>query len=406
MVKRVIVMEVKDAYALAMEEGGRIVRIRRRDGLSVGDRIYILPEDILSQRRAHGVIPFPASGGPQERRGAGRAVWSRLGGIAAVLALLCALLLPQLSAPAYALASFDGAVGIQVELDRRGRILEAVSPDGSLSAEQLERLQGRAVGEAEAEIRRLCGPGSILVGFVPLKNSPEGEELARQVHEIFRGQPVLCLHGVPEDIAAAERSALSLGKYLILQQDDGERKAALSALPEDTLDQLFQEETAWLDEELRELLEEQREALTEDDGEDEDVDREDRDDMAGSGTAETGGEAEEEEGDAPSAEDRKPGGDPREDPEDQEEPADGEPPQEDGGDLPEEADEDEAGQPPDGDAAEEPEDGRENSDAGEDQRAEEDGGEPADEPEEDAADAEEDAAGEEEPAAADDGTAD
>lgn len=41
MIKKVIVLELKDDYALAMEEGGSIIRIKKKDGLSVGDKIWL-----------------------------------------------------------------------------------------------------------------------------------------------------------------------------------------------------------------------------------------------------------------------------------------------------------------------------------------------------------------------------
>ena len=46
MYHKVIVMEIKETYALVMAEDGQILRVVYKDGMKVGDCIYILEEDI------------------------------------------------------------------------------------------------------------------------------------------------------------------------------------------------------------------------------------------------------------------------------------------------------------------------------------------------------------------------
>lgn len=49
MYHKVIVMEIKETYALVMAEDGQILRVVYKDGMKVGDCIYILEEDILKK---------------------------------------------------------------------------------------------------------------------------------------------------------------------------------------------------------------------------------------------------------------------------------------------------------------------------------------------------------------------
>lgn len=49
MYHKVIVMEIKEKYALVMTKDGGVLRVMRKDGMKVGDRIYILEEDILKE---------------------------------------------------------------------------------------------------------------------------------------------------------------------------------------------------------------------------------------------------------------------------------------------------------------------------------------------------------------------
>ena len=46
---KVLVMEIKEDYCLAMTEDGAVVRIRKKDGMKVGRRIYILREDLRNK---------------------------------------------------------------------------------------------------------------------------------------------------------------------------------------------------------------------------------------------------------------------------------------------------------------------------------------------------------------------
>lgn len=176
MYKKVIVLELKTAYALVMEEGGAILRIYRKDGLAVCDTIYVLPEDIYQEKRASAVIPFPVGGKASSscRKHSGKSVWLKLGGIVAMLALCISLFLPRLSVTAYAVASFDGASSIQVELDQDGRILSAVSLDDSVTQDDLDSLKGKTIEDAASDLNTWCGDGSILIGYT-LMDGSEGD---------------------------------------------------------------------------------------------------------------------------------------------------------------------------------------------------------------------------------------
>lgn len=267
MYQKVIVLELKTAYALVMEEGGRILRIRRKDGLAVGDTIYVLPEDLYEEDRASNVVPFPAGGKSRASTGKRdrKPRWLRVGGIAAMLALCITLLLPHVSPTAYAVASFDGAVSVQVALDRHGCILSAGSPDGSVQQEQLNGLKGKKLEAAAAELRTWCGDGGLLVGYA-LMDGDEGDPAAlRTIQALFPKQPVVCLSGAAGDIRAADGQSVSLGRYLMSCMENEDLDEILEELPPETIGQLLQENPAWSRHpDLLEALEEQLEKQAED----------------------------------------------------------------------------------------------------------------------------------------------
>lgn len=164
MYKKAIVMEIKAAYAIAMEEGGSIIRIKKKDGLSVGDSIYVLPEDLYQGQDAcsdsslhrfqRKLVPFP---------GIKKSSLVKIASIAAMLILCITLAVPQLTVTTYAQASFDGAGSIQLSLDRNLQIIKATSSDQSVSDSVLKALHGKHINEVGNTLRlrlRRC-PGRV-----------------------------------------------------------------------------------------------------------------------------------------------------------------------------------------------------------------------------------------------------
>ena len=275
MIKKVIVLELKDTYALAMEEGGNIIRIKRKDGLSVGDKIYVLPEDIYQPEQEHAITPFSFNELRKKLsidHTSNTISWSRLVGVAAMLAIVISLLLPKLSLPAFAEASFDGSAGIQLELDRNGRILEAVSTDDSVSDEAVLALKEKNIKDAEAEIYSLCDSESILIGYASLNEDNKDDGLVQIIQSLFPKQSVVYLQGNPNDIHMAETKSISLGKYLIKQKKADELDKIITSLPKEQIEHLLQESPKWVDEDLREIIEDHKEQLEDNDENDVDDD--------------------------------------------------------------------------------------------------------------------------------------
>ena len=220
MYKKAIVMEIKAAYAIAMEEGGSIIRIKKKDGLSVGDSIYVLPEDLYQGQEAcsdsslhrfpRKLVPFP---------GIKKSSLVKIASIAAMLILCITLAIPQLTVTTYAQASFDGAGSIQLSLDRNLQIIKAVSPDQSVSDSVLKALHGKHINEVGNTLRSACGFGDVLVGYALTSEKEDASSLDQELRALFPPHSVTFINGTSQDIENAEKESLSLGKYLTSQQD-------------------------------------------------------------------------------------------------------------------------------------------------------------------------------------------
>lgn len=268
MYRKAIVLKIEDGYVLAMEEGGGIIRIKQKDGLTVGDSIYVLPEDLYQKEEASVIVPLSGANGrkkPSKRCFSQKSIWMRVAGMAAVLFLCISLLIPHVLVTAYAQASFDGQASVQVKLDQSYKIISAVSPDNSVSTDALHSLRGKLISEVGAELRALCGSGSVLVGYAFWNDADADSGLQQKLQALFRGQPIVCVSGSAADIQAADGKTRSLGTYLMEKQmTDNDVDDLLEGLALNDLEQMLRENPNWMnDSDFREALEEKKEKLAE-----------------------------------------------------------------------------------------------------------------------------------------------
>lgn len=280
--EKVIVMELHREWDLVMRPGGEILRIHKKEGLHVGDVIYILPEDILEAATDNKILFFPTgqkpAADPQEppktkkkSSHQHKILLRQLASVAAIFAICFSVLLfsNHLPVQVYAVASFDAAQGLQVELDQNLRILSVTSVDGSIPESMLAALKGRQLQDVESELRYLIGNGPCLLGYAP--QSGEADPLMElQLRALLSDRGTLLLTGTAEDIPAAKESNLSLGQYIAGQQmhrPDQDMLDDWENLSTDELEQMLQmlmKTPHWTEkEDFREAVEDLQEDLVE-----------------------------------------------------------------------------------------------------------------------------------------------
>ncbi|WP_379705649.1 anti-sigma factor domain-containing protein [Mediterraneibacter gnavus] len=228
MYHKVIVMEIKETYALVMAEDGQILRIVYKDGMKVGDRIYILEEDILKkdsfkEENHASIIPFA------ERKKSGnqhKTLWKKMVAVAAACALFVTSF-AVLSKPekAYAMVSVDGEKAVEVVLNQKNRVKEADSKNDSLTREEKKKIKGEKVETIKNYFSQdLSGKETIIVGYAFLKDESEEERAAlqRRLEKTFGTEHLLYLAGDKEDVENAKKAGKSLGIYLADQILAGE----------------------------------------------------------------------------------------------------------------------------------------------------------------------------------------
>lgn len=228
MYHKVIVMEIKETYALVMAEDGQILRVVYKDGMKVGDCIYILEEDILKkdsfkEENHASIIPFA------ERKKTGnqyKTLWKKMVAVAAAFALFVTSF-AVLSKPekAYAMVSVDGEKAVEVVLNQKNRVKEADSKKDSLTREEKKKIKGEKVETIKNYFSQdLSDKETIIVGYAFLEDESEEERAAlqRRLEKTFGTEHLLYLAGDKEDVENAKKAGKSLGIYLAEQILTGE----------------------------------------------------------------------------------------------------------------------------------------------------------------------------------------
>lgn len=279
---KVIVLEIKDNYAIAIKEGGEIVRINKKPNLSVGDKVYILPEDLYKEEKVNGVAPMPFVSNKSKRVKINQNVLRRAASIVAVFILCFSfLMLPQFTKTAYAMASFDGENSVQMELDKNNRILTVESLNNTVSKDELKKYKGKNIKELDSEFNSLLGNGTILIGYAPEKDNWNEEEFVNNVNALFGSENVVYLLGSIDDIDASDDNDITIGRYIAGKKYlNDELEDILEELEYKELVQMLKDDPTWMEvPEFKDEIEDRAEDLFDDDeDEDDETDLNDLDD--------------------------------------------------------------------------------------------------------------------------------
>lgn len=276
---KVLVMEIKDDYCLAMTEDGAVVRIQKKDGMKVGKRIYILREDLFNKED---YVPMTSG---KERK---IIPWKFMTAAAAVLAAVIGLaFLGRISPEPYAVVSVDGQRSIQLALDKHHTVKKAVSYNHSISQKKLEKLEGKDLEEAGEMLKQTKSFSDteqqiVSYGFYE-ENHKETEELKKMLQEELGNKETVYLQGTASDVEQAEKEKKTLGVFLLEKAaKEEELEEVLEELPPEKAAELLKgyPELAGYAEIFEEDIEEEKEELEEKEKEREEKENEEKENEA------------------------------------------------------------------------------------------------------------------------------
>lgn len=262
MYRKVMVMEVKEHYALAMGEDGQIVRIRYKAGMQIGDCIYILEEDLYQEEKTEypehpALVPFETK---KEKVKKPHPFWKQITAVAAAAALFIALFTWAMKPEtAYAMVTVDGNKNVEMTLDKKHVVKDALSRDGSITEKEAEKLVGQKVDILEEYFEEVTEPEeTAVVGYALCGTSSKEEEeaLQRRLERIFGTEGVIYIGGSKEDAEAARKAGKSLGIYLAEQAVSEDNLDSIqNRLPEEKIWELLKKQPVLMQEdEIKEYI--------------------------------------------------------------------------------------------------------------------------------------------------------
>ena len=199
---KVIIMEVKDDYAIVMTSDFEFIKIKKKKSMTEGQKIYIVDEDICQC-------------GEKTSLSNKNKLLKILGLVAILLGIiLLAFLFNPFKKDTYATASFDGDASIEFSLDENKKITKAISRDDSIPSGELENLKGKSFEYGLDEIDDYLENDNYILAscYVP---SGENDNYIDDIRTTIDKElsDVIFINANKDDIKQAQKENKTLGQY-------------------------------------------------------------------------------------------------------------------------------------------------------------------------------------------------
>lgn len=199
---KVIIMEVKNDYAIAMTSDFEFIKIKKKKSMTEGQKIYIVDEDICQ--------------GEEKTSLSNKNKLLKILGLIAILLgiLLLAFLFNPFKKDTYATASFDGDASIELSLDENKKITKVISRDDSIPSGELENLKGKSFEYGIDEIDDYLENDNYILAscYVP---SGENDNYIDDIRTTIDKElsDVIFINANKDDIKQAQKENKTLGQY-------------------------------------------------------------------------------------------------------------------------------------------------------------------------------------------------
>lgn len=275
-----IIIDIKEQYAIVMKEGGDMVRVEKKKGMKVGQSIFFLEDDIYYNKTKQSTNSI-------------RKWIVPIGAIAAMLIFIfnpIINILNPITDNTYAVLTLDVNPSVEFNLDKNGKIVNAIGLNDDGKALELGNINGLTVEEGISILRDtfskenyLKNNNSVLVGFsfVGEEDINFEERIQNTIKSNFDNITVAYLKGTSEDIKSAENKGISLGKYeALLKLDEDNFEDALENLTTQEILELLKNKdgSLFISEDALEEIQDELEDRTEEEENEENDDDDDSDD--------------------------------------------------------------------------------------------------------------------------------
>ncbi|WP_432664736.1 anti-sigma factor domain-containing protein [Wukongibacter baidiensis] len=246
MMKRGMVLKLNKDYALIATDDSDFVKIKFRDGMRIGQKIFFFDEDIISLEKDKRYTNIPN-------------YLKVFAALAACIAIAIIINNPFIrdQRQFYAIVSLDINPSFELGIDKSYNVIQidAMNEDskGILDLELIGEPLSVAVSEILSDVEEsgyvLESDNALLVSTVNFKSDDDeplqkavsdGVRLAMSENKVYENTKVIFIEADKEDLDAAEKQELSVGKYRLLELSD--KKVDKKTIEEGRVSDLIEEE--------------------------------------------------------------------------------------------------------------------------------------------------------------------
>ena len=277
-----IIIEIKDEYSIVVTNESEFLRIKNKEGMNVGDKIYFLEEDLYnadessivytekeeSQEKSN-VIDFNEKKEKNKKKMS--TVYKRLVTVAATIAIIVGTVIYTSSPKSYATVSFDeNGSSLELNLDKNKKVNSASLINGNLNisddddfAVVLDQLYKQIKQDSKNNkngriLVALCFEGDDDIAYE--------KEIKKLISQKFKGLNIMYIRVDKNKIQQNKNTEISMGEYAAMQmieEDD------IEGMTIDKLNQMLKDgKYAYLREEILDELEDRSEGYEDDDDDD------------------------------------------------------------------------------------------------------------------------------------------
>lgn len=277
-----IIIEIKDEYSIVVTNESEFLRIKNKERMNVGDKIYFLEEDLYNadessivytekeeNQEKSNVIDFNEKKEKNKKKMS--TVYKRLVTVAATIAIIVGTVIYTSSPKSYATVSFDeNGSSLELNLDKNKKVNSASLINGNLNisddddfAVVLDQLYKQIKQDSKNNkngriLVALCFEGDDDIAYE--------KEIKKLISQKFKGLNIMYIRVDKNKIQQNKNTEISMGEYAAMQmieEDD------IEGMTIDKLNQMLKDgKYAYLREEILDELEDRSEGYEDDDDDD------------------------------------------------------------------------------------------------------------------------------------------
>lgn len=277
-----IIIEVKDEYSIVVTNESEFLRIKNKEGMKVGDKIYFLEEDIYNteenailsdqseeNEEKSNVIDFKEK--KEKSKNNMSRIYKRLVSVAATIAIIVGAVIYTSSPKSYATVSFDeNGSSLELNLDKNKKVNSTSLINGSLDISDDDDFS-MVLDQLYKQIKRDSKNnknGRVLVGlcFEDAEDLAYEKEIKNLISQKFKGLNIMYVRVDKNQVNMNQNAEISMGEYAamkMIEEDD------IEGMTMDRLNQMLKDgKYEYLREEILDELEDRSEGYEDDDDDD------------------------------------------------------------------------------------------------------------------------------------------